>query len=211
MGQRIVPISLPQQAIIGILKVKKKVIIIFNSIKIITYKIKWLNKHTKKCWAWLSTNCCAPFWRSWLRTCVSTNSSIGLSSLLRDVAYNEKRLINNKLIQWYISFKLILPSVSHVQQTEQSRRCVLSLSHELANSGCQHQTVSVVWTAQTSHAQDSMAIYLPGCISIWNPSKPPHRSSLENPYLSRFFLFFFVLHTKNHATYFHSEKLEVET
>ena len=44
MGQRIVPISLPQPAIIGILKIKK-VIIIFNSIKIITYKIKWiLNK-----------------------------------------------------------------------------------------------------------------------------------------------------------------------
>jgi hypothetical protein len=97
-GQRIVPISLPQPAIIGLLKIKKKVIIIFNSIKIITYKIKWLNKHTTKCWAWLSTNCCAPFWRSWLRTCISTNSSIELGSRPRDVAYNEKRLINNKLI-----------------------------------------------------------------------------------------------------------------
>jgi hypothetical protein len=95
MGQRIVPI--PQPAIICILKIKK-VIIIFNSIKIITYKIKWLNKHTTKCWARLSTNCCALFWRSWLRTCVSTNSSIGLGSCPRDVAYNEKRLINNKLI-----------------------------------------------------------------------------------------------------------------
>jgi len=99
MGQRIVPISLPQPTIIGLLKIKiKKVIIIFNSIKIITYKIKWLNKHTSKCWARLSTNCCAPFWWSWLRTCVSTNSSIGLSSRPRDVAYNEKRLISNKLI-----------------------------------------------------------------------------------------------------------------
>jgi hypothetical protein len=77
---------------------KKKVIIIFNSIKIITYKIKWLNKHNMKCWARLSTNCCAPFWWSWLRTCVSTNSSIGLGSRPRDVAYNEKRLISNKLI-----------------------------------------------------------------------------------------------------------------
>jgi hypothetical protein len=96
-GQRIVPISLPQPAIIGLLKIKK-VIIIFNSIKIITYKRKWLNKHTTKCWARLSTNCCALFWRSWLRTCVSTNSSIGLSLCPRDVAYNEKRLINNKLI-----------------------------------------------------------------------------------------------------------------
>jgi hypothetical protein len=27
----------------------KKEIIIFNSIKIITYKIKWLNEHTIKC------------------------------------------------------------------------------------------------------------------------------------------------------------------
>jgi hypothetical protein len=40
MGQRIVPISLPQPAIIGLLKINKKVIILFNSIKIITYKIK---------------------------------------------------------------------------------------------------------------------------------------------------------------------------
>jgi hypothetical protein len=89
MGRRIVSIYLPQPAIIGLLKIKK-VIIIFNSIKIITYEIKWLNKHTTKCWAQLSTNCCAPFWQSWLRTCVSTNNSIRLGSRLRDVAYNEK-------------------------------------------------------------------------------------------------------------------------
>jgi len=100
----------------------------------------------------------------------------------------------------YISFKLILPSVSHVQQMERSRQCALSPSHELTDSGCQHQTVSVVWTAQTSRAQHSAAIYIPGCISVWNPSKPQHRSSLENPYPSRFFLPFFVLHIKNHAT-----------
>jgi hypothetical protein len=44
MSQRIVSISLPQPVIIGILKIKK-LIIIFNSIKIINYKIKWiLNK-----------------------------------------------------------------------------------------------------------------------------------------------------------------------
>jgi hypothetical protein len=42
MGRRIVPISFPQPTIIGLLKMKK-VIIIFNSIKIITYEIKWLN------------------------------------------------------------------------------------------------------------------------------------------------------------------------
>jgi len=94
-----------------------------------------------------------------------------------------------------------------MQQTERSRQCVLSPSHELADSGCQHRTVSVVWTAQTSCAQDSAAIYLPGCISVWNPSKPQHHSSLENPYLSRFFLPFFVLHTKNHATYFTQAKI----
>jgi hypothetical protein len=60
MDRRIVSISLPQPAIISVLKMKKE-IIIFNSIKIITYEIKWLNKHTTKCWAWLSTNCCTPF------------------------------------------------------------------------------------------------------------------------------------------------------
>jgi len=34
--------------------------------------------------------------------------------------------------------------------------------------------------------------------------------TLKTP-ISHSFLSFFVLHTKNHATYFHSEKLEVET
>jgi len=97
MGQNIVPISLPQPIIIGLLKLKK-VIIIFNSINIITYKIKWSNKHTTKCWERLSTNYCAPFWRFWLRTCVCTNSYIGLGSCPRDAAYNEKRYINNNLI-----------------------------------------------------------------------------------------------------------------
>jgi len=92
MGWRIVPISLPQPAIIDLLKMKNEIIIIFNSIKIkiITYEKKWLSEHTIKCWARLSTNCCTPFWRSWLRTCVSTNSSIGLSSRPRDLACNEK-------------------------------------------------------------------------------------------------------------------------
>jgi hypothetical protein len=57
-----------------------------------------LNKHTTKSWAWLSMKCCAPFWRSWLRICISTNSSIGLSSHPRNAGYNEKRYINNNLI-----------------------------------------------------------------------------------------------------------------
>jgi hypothetical protein len=42
---------------------------------------------------------------------------------------------------------------------------------------------------------------------------PPNRHvvpALETP-ISRGFFAFFVIHTKNHATYFHSEKLEVET
>jgi hypothetical protein len=85
MDWRIVPISLPQLAIISLLKMKKE-INIFKSIKIITYEIKWLNEHTIKCWAWLSTNCCTPFWQSSLCTCVSTNNSIRLGSRLRDVA-----------------------------------------------------------------------------------------------------------------------------
>ena len=97
---RIVPISLSQPAIIGLLNFFKK----YHHIqfkKIITYKIIWLIEHTTKCWARLSTYCCTPFWRSWLRTCVSTNSSIGLGSRPRDVACKEKKDIfisNNKLI-----------------------------------------------------------------------------------------------------------------
>jgi len=91
MGRRIVPISLPQPAIISLLKMKKE-IIIFNSIKIITYKIKWLNEHTTKYWARLSMNCCTPFWRSSLRTCVSTNNSIGLGSRPREVACKKKKI-----------------------------------------------------------------------------------------------------------------------
>jgi len=90
---------------------------------------------------------------------------------------------------------------------EWSRQCALSPCHELADSGCQHRTMSVMWTAQTLRAQDSVAIYLSGFISVWNPSKPQHRSSLGNPYPSRFFLPFFVLHTKNHATYFTQPKI----
>jgi hypothetical protein len=89
MGRKIVPISLLQPTIIGLLKIKKE-IIIFNSRKIITYEIKWLNEHTTKCWVWLSTNCCTPFWWSSLRTCVSTNSSIELSSRPTDIAYKKK-------------------------------------------------------------------------------------------------------------------------
>jgi len=94
MGRRIVPISLPQPAIIGLLKIPsvKKYQMQFKMQfkKIITYKIKWMNEHTTNCWARLSTNCCTPFWQSWLRTCVSRNSSIGLGSRPRDAACKEK-------------------------------------------------------------------------------------------------------------------------
>ena len=84
-----------------------------------------------------------------------------------------------------------------MQQTERSRQCTLSPSHELADSGCQDRTVSVVWTAQTSRAQYSVAIYLPGCISVWNPFKPQHCSSLGNPYLSIFFALFCASYQKS--------------
>jgi hypothetical protein len=48
MGRRIVPISLPQPAIIGLLNFfLKNHHIQFK--KIITYKIKWMNEHTTKC------------------------------------------------------------------------------------------------------------------------------------------------------------------
>jgi hypothetical protein len=89
MDRRIVPISLPQPAIRGLLNFfLKNYHMQFK--KIITYKIKWMNEHTTKCWARLSTNCCTPFWRSWLRTCISANSSIGLGSRPRDAACKEK-------------------------------------------------------------------------------------------------------------------------
>jgi hypothetical protein len=93
-----------------------------------------------------------------------------------------------------------------VQQIERSRQCALSSRHELADSGCQHRTVSFVWTAQTSRAQDSAAIYLPGCISVWNPSKPQHRTSLGNPYPSWFFLPFFCASYKKSRNLLHVTK-----
>jgi len=90
MGRKIVPISLPQPAIIGLLNFffKKNHHIQFK--KIITYKIKWMNEHTTKCWARLSMNCCTLFWRFRLRTSVSTNNSIELGSRPRDAACKEK-------------------------------------------------------------------------------------------------------------------------
>ena len=98
-----------------------------------------------------------------------------------------------------------------MQQKERSRRCALWPNHEFVISGCQHRTVSIVWTAQTSGAQYIAAIYLLGCIAVWNPSKPPRRFSFGDRYLSCFLCPFFVLHTKNHATYFHSDKLDFKT
>jgi hypothetical protein len=89
MGRKIVLISLPQPAIICLLKIRKRNHHIQFK-KTITYEIKWLNEHTTKCWARLSTNCCTSFWRSWLCTCVSTNSSSGLGSRSRDVACKKK-------------------------------------------------------------------------------------------------------------------------
>jgi hypothetical protein len=97
LGQRIVPISLSQPAIIGLL------IFFFKKS---SYSIQennnlrnnLIDRNTTKCWARLSTYCCTPFWRSWLRTCVSTNSSIGLGSRPRDVACKEKKRLQVKYI-----------------------------------------------------------------------------------------------------------------
>ena len=104
MGRRIVPISLPQLAIYRSLEI----FFLNHHIqfkKTITYEIKWLNKHTTKCGAQLFMYCCTLFLQSWLRTYVSTNSSIGLYSCPRDVVCKEKKICklnifisNNKLI-----------------------------------------------------------------------------------------------------------------
>jgi hypothetical protein len=51
------------------------------------------NQHSIKYWAQLSMNCYNFFWRSSLRTCVSTKSFIKLSSRPRTVAYNKKILL----------------------------------------------------------------------------------------------------------------------
>jgi hypothetical protein len=109
MGRRIVPISLPQPAIIGLLNFFLNHHIQFK--KIITYEIKLLNEHTTKCWARLSTNYCTTFWRSWLRTCVSTNSSIGLGSRLRDVACKEKKGCKLNI---FISNKKLINDIFHL-------------------------------------------------------------------------------------------------
>jgi len=93
-----------------------------------------------------------------------------------------------------------------VQQTEWSRQCALSPHHELADFDCQHQTMSVVWTTQMSRAQDSVAIYLLGCISVWNPSKLQHRFSLGNPYPSRFFFAFFCTSYQKSRNLLHATK-----
>jgi hypothetical protein len=91
VGQRIVLISLPQPAIICLLKIKKRNHQIQFK-KIITYKRKWLNEHITKCWVRLSTNCCTSFWQSSLHTCVLIKSSIGLGSRPRDIACKKKML-----------------------------------------------------------------------------------------------------------------------
>jgi len=96
-----------------------------------------------------------------------------------------------------------------VHWTKWSRRCAWSPNHEFVSSGCRHQTMSFVWTAQTSCAQYIAAIYPSGCMAVWNPSKPPCHSNLVDRYLAYFLAF--LCHTKNHAIYaiyFHSNKLD---
>jgi hypothetical protein len=105
----------------------------------------------------------------------------------------------------------IISSASHVHWKGRSRRCVWSPNHEFVGSGYRHRTVSVVRTAQTSRAQYIASIYLPRWMAVWIPVKPSPLPSLLNHYLSHIFLLFFLCHTKNHATYFHGNKLEFRT
>jgi hypothetical protein len=94
MGRRIVPISLPQPIIIGLLKiplVKKSSNAIQDAIQENNNLQNKMNERTYH--EVLSTvvhELLHPLWRSWLRTCVSTNSSIGLGSRPRDTACKEK-------------------------------------------------------------------------------------------------------------------------
>jgi hypothetical protein len=200
MDRRIVPISLSQPAIISLLNFfLKNHHIQFK--KIITYKIKWLNEHTTKCLARLSTYCCTPFWWSWLRTCVFTNSSIGLGSHPRDVAYQEKKGCNLNI---FISNNKLINDIFHVRWTGRSCWCAWSPNHEFVGSGCRRHTVSAVRTAQTSHAQYMPPIYLSRWMAVWIPAKPPPHSILQDRCPSHIFSLFFWCHTKNHATYFHS-------
>ena len=99
----------------------------------------------------------------------------------------------------------------HVHQTKRSRQCAWSPNHKFVGSGCWHRTVSIVWTAQTSHAQYIEVIHPPGCMAVWNSSKLSRHSSLGDHYLSCTYLPFFVFHFKNHTTYFHSENFDFIT
>jgi hypothetical protein len=89
MGRRIVPISLPQPTIIGLLKILKK-----KSSYWIQENNNLQNKMIERtCHEVLSTvvhELLHPLLVVWLRTCVSTNSSIGLGSRPRDAACKEK-------------------------------------------------------------------------------------------------------------------------
>ena len=56
-----------------------------------------------------------------------------------------------------------------------------------------------------------ISIFPPRWMAVWIPAKPPPYSILQDCYPSLVFLIFFGCHTKNHATYFHSNKLEFKT
>ena len=94
MGRRIVPISLPQPAIIGLLKipsVKKSSNAIQDAIQENNNLQNKINEQTyHEVLSMVVHELLHPLWRSGLRTCVSRNSSIGLGSRPRDAACKEK-------------------------------------------------------------------------------------------------------------------------
>jgi hypothetical protein len=92
VDRRIVLISLLQPAITCLLEIKKWNHQIQENNNLRNKMVE--NQCTVKCWARLSTNCYTLFWRSSLCTCVSIKSSIGLSSLLSDVACKKKNVFS---------------------------------------------------------------------------------------------------------------------
>jgi len=216
MGRKIVPISLPQPAITCLLKIKKRNHHIQFK-KIITYKIKWLNEHTMKCWARLSTNCCTSFWQSWLCMCVSKNSSIGLGSRSRDVACKKKKW---KCLNIFINKNKLINNIFHLNYSYHSL-CMYTEQNG-ADGVHGHRIMNLpvlvvgtgLWAScepLRPHMLNILRPYIPR--DVWRFEIPLNRHVIPtlDTVISRVFFDFFVFHTKNHGTYFHSEKLDFKT
>jgi hypothetical protein len=147
-----------------------------------------MNEHTTKCWARLSTNCCTPFCRSWLRTYISTNNSIGLGSRLRDTSIHFACTLNGMdppmcvvTKPWIYRFRLLAPDCERHENRSEVTCSIYAvhISPEM-NGGLNSRQ-----TATSFHPSRSLSL---ACLFD-----------------------FFLCHTKNHATYFHSNKLEFKT